>query len=276
MQKPTESLTSEAVLNGLVTLDIPHQVLCFAETGSTMEIAREQLKQQPESAFPMLILADSQTAGRGRLGRPWIAPPGSALLFSLVLRPRWMPPSDVIALVWMTGVSVCEAIAGLTPLHPRLKWPNDVLLVTDDGQTPPTPKKIAGILMEFGSTGEQVDWAIVGCGLNVSASPPEDTPLNYPATSLAEASGQPVPRLPLLQSILTRLDYWYIRLQQRQRDHLFATWRDTLATLGQQVQLHTTEGTLSGLAEEVAPSGALLVRDADGVLHTVTSGDVGG
>lgn len=269
------NLTPATILNGLVTIEIPRHVLCYPEIGSTMDAAREQVQQQPASAFPLLILAESQTAGRGRLGRPWVAPAGSALLFSVALRPHWLPVADVITLVWLTGVSVCEAIAALTPIQARLKWPNDVLLATEGGQPAPVLKKVAGILMEFSSIGEQVDWAIIGCGLNVQASPPPDVPLNYPATNLVIAAGQPVPRLPLLQAILTRMDYWYCQVQQGRRDTLFVAWRKLLATLGQRVQLQTTDGLLVGLAEDAAPSGALLVRDDAGVLHTVTSGDVG-
>jgi BirA family biotin operon repressor/biotin-[acetyl-CoA-carboxylase] ligase len=177
-----------------------------------------------------------------------------------------------MTLVWLAGVSLCEAIAAVTPLKPRLKWPNDLLLPDSTGRL----HKIAGILLESGSSSERLDWAVIGCGLNVSASPPPDPSLRYPATSLQATLGHPVPRLPLLRAILERMDDWYTRLQAGGRDDLYATWHGLLATLGQPVHIALNEGTLSGTAEDVDTSGALHVRDEEGTLHIVTNGDVSG
>jgi BirA family biotin operon repressor/biotin-[acetyl-CoA-carboxylase] ligase len=200
-----------------------------------------------------------------------VAPPGSALLFSLVLRPAWLKPEQATALIWLAGVGMCQGIAAVTRLQPRLKWPNDVLLPTDQGMA-----KVAGILLESSSRDGQMHWASIGCGLNVSTSPPPDVMPRYPATNLADQQGEPVPLLPLLQAILRRLDYWYALLQQGGYMTLFAAWRDLLVTPGQQVQIETGSGTLRGMAEGVEPSGALRVIDEAGRLHIVTNGDVSG
>jgi BirA family biotin operon repressor/biotin-[acetyl-CoA-carboxylase] ligase len=207
--------------------------------------------------------------------RPWAAAPGSALLFSLVLRPGWLAPEAAMSLVWLAAVSLCEGIALVTPLSPRLKWPNDVLLPAQS----PAPggaawHKVAGILLESGHAQQRLDWASIGCGINISEHPPADV-LRSPATNLSAALGEPLPRLPLLRAILLRMDMWYGRLQQGDHDSLFAAWQNLLVTVGQQVQIETASGDiLRGLAEGVEPSGALLVRDAAGTLHTVNSGDV--
>jgi BirA family biotin operon repressor/biotin-[acetyl-CoA-carboxylase] ligase len=136
--------------------------------------------------------------------------------------------------------------------------------------------KIAGILLESSSSSTHLDWAIIGCGLNVHASPPADMSLRYPATSLDAALGRAVPRLPLLRAILLRIDYWYRQLEAGEHHQLFATWRGLLATLGQQVEIHTDSVVLSGLAEDVDTDGSLHLRDAEGQVHIVTNGDVSG
>jgi BirA family biotin operon repressor/biotin-[acetyl-CoA-carboxylase] ligase len=134
--------------------------------------------------------------------------------------------------------------------------------------------KIAGILLESSSSQAGLTWAIIGCGLNVSDSPPPDAALRYPATNLAAALGQPVPRLPLLRAILTRMDFWYAHLRRGDHGPLFEAWRNLLHSLGQHVAINLNDGTLEGTAEAVDHSGALHVRDAAGTLHIVTNGDV--
>lgn len=260
-----DPLTPPAILRGLGTTALPRSVRCYPQVGSTMDVAREHLHDAPATVLPMLVLADEQTAGRGRMQRPWGAARGKNLLFSLAIRPSWLRPSQAPALVWMVGVAVCEGIAGDTGLRPRLKWPNDVLL---EG------KKVAGLLLESGSNEGAVTWAVCGCGLNVNAGPPPATPLRFPSTCLADVLGHPVRRLPLMRALLTRLDSWYIRLQNGEHDRLFEAWRALLATLGQEVQVETATGLVAGCAEDVEPSGALRLRDAAGASHLITTGDV--
>jgi BirA family biotin operon repressor/biotin-[acetyl-CoA-carboxylase] ligase len=293
-------LTPSTILNNLGTSILPRAVKCYAQVGSTMDVAREWLQHATAAQLPLLVLADVQTAGRGRLRRNWNAPPDSALLFSLALRPEYLPAERTQALVWMTGVALCEGIMATTGLHPRLKWPNDVMLpATHTPTSQPQPGmahllqpgaeggeqqapmiapeqwyKVAGILLELSSRGNNVDQAILGCGLNVSANPPASVTLRYAATNLSSALGRPVPRLPLLRALLTRLDHWYVRLQQGEVDQLFQTWRSALLTPGHTVQIETATGMLTGYAEDVEPSGALRLRDATGTIHTIASGDV--
>jgi BirA family biotin operon repressor/biotin-[acetyl-CoA-carboxylase] ligase len=271
-------LTPDAILHNLGTKEIPRQVICYTLVSSTMDIARGQARKWPAEIFPVLVLAEEQTAGRGRMQRPWLGSPGEALLFSLAMRNlRGLPPTKAHMLIWMAGVSVCEGIAAVTPLQPRLKWPNDVLLpLGNQSTTPGSMGKVAGILLESSSSQEQVNWAVIGCGLNVNDSPPVETQMLYPAMSLASALGQSVPRLPLLQAILQRMDFWYTCIQAGQHDALFEVWRDLLVTLGQQVRIQTDHGILAGMAETVDPSGALYVRDEAGTLHSITNGDVSG
>lgn len=273
-------LTPTAIVEQLATSMLPKHILCFDQVGSTMDIAREQLRLVSDDALPLLIVADEQTAGRGRLKRSWVAPPESAILFSLVLRPSALAPSQAAMLVWMAGVALCEGIAAATHLNPRLKWPNDVMVDLSQQHLVGTHNrasdygKIAGILLESSSTAKSVRWAIVGCGINVSASPPLGE-TRYPSTNIQTAQQAPVSRLLLLRAILQRMDYWYSILHAGNVEMLFQQWRSLLITLGNHVQVTTTEGTLQGFAEDVEPSGALCIRDAQGKIHHISSGDVG-
>jgi BirA family transcriptional regulator, biotin operon repressor / biotin---[acetyl-CoA-carboxylase] ligase len=297
-----QPLTSAAVAEALGPQALPRSIRCHASVGSTMDLARELLHQLSTDQLPALVLADEQTAGRGRQGRPWVAPPGAALLSSLALRPTWLRPEQGVALVWMLAVALCEAVEELTPLRPGLKWPNDLLVQTAKGlddvssnpaaepphdpSSPPLAAlparpaphqavwaKAAGILLEVNLSAERVEWAILGCGVNVSAAPPPgSTP--YPATSL-HAAGAPVSRLALVSALMRRVGYWHARLREGDQSALFAAWRTRLITLGQVVRINTADGPLEGVAEDVAPDGSLLVRDTTGVLRTVTTGDVG-
>lgn len=249
---------------------MPRRVYCYRQVGSTMDEARRLLADGGDEALPLLVQAEAQTSGRGRLGRPWEAPPGSALLLSLALRPSWLIPERAFSLIWMTAVALCEAVAEQTGLVPALKWPNDLLLPTPDGAL----AKGSGILLEASGDGRELAWVIIGIGINVSAAPP--APLTrYPATSLSAACGRPVSRLQLLRSLLRHLDSWHARLIAGAEQPLFEAWRSRLYTLGREVTVQRPQGLLTGYAEGVDHSGALLVRDATGELHTVTTGDVG-
>lgn len=293
MHHMTDQLDPTAIAAGLRTTTLPRTIRCYDSVPSTMDVARELLSALHDEQLPLLVIADVQTAGRGRQGRRWEAPPSTALLLSLALRPAWLRPERGVALVWMTAVALCEAVEEVAPVTAALKWPNDLLLpVTGDG--PPTTNhrpesaaerssvvsqssgygKAAGILLEVGMGAGGLDWAIIGCGVNVSAAPPPAT-TRYPATSLRAAAGEPISRLALLRALLRRLDSWHSALIRGDGGELFAAWRRRLITLGRPVRVETPGGLVEGLAEDVDRSGALLVRDTAGALQTVTAGDVG-
>ncbi len=263
------TLNSTTILHELRVTHLPRRVEWYAHVPSTMDLARQALATLSDAELPLLVGADEQTAGRGRRGRVWLAPPASALLFSLALRPYWLAPADAGVLVWLMGVALCAAIREVTGLEPRLKWPNDALL--EGG-------KVAGVLLESGTTGTRLEHVIIGCGINIAASPPTDT-VRYPATHLDAHTTAPVDRLTLLRALLLHLDAGYgdlLRDGEPGRTRLFAAWQALLVTPGTAVQVETSSGMLSGIAEEVEPDGALRLRDASGQIHRITSGDVFG
>jgi BirA family transcriptional regulator, biotin operon repressor / biotin---[acetyl-CoA-carboxylase] ligase len=271
-----DNLTPERIQHKLDSTIIGRAIAHHAQAGSTNDLARQQARAgHPEG---LVILADAQTAGRGRLGRAWAAPPGSSLLLSLLLRPTGLSPADAFSLTMLASVALCEAVEQVAPPRAALKWPNDLLLPVRTAAGPML-RKAAGILSEIELDRDRIAWVVIGIGVNVGWSPAgivDGRDLADVATSVGAAAGQPIERLPLLQALLERLDARYAALRHGDHADLFERWRDRLTTLGQPVQISLPQGALRGIAEDVERSGALRVRDERGALHTVLAGDVGG
>jgi BirA family biotin operon repressor/biotin-[acetyl-CoA-carboxylase] ligase len=217
------------------------------ETGSTNTVVVTAARAG--AAEGLVVVADHQTAGRGRLDRRWEAPPGSALLCSILLRPVDLPVSRRHLVSAAVGLAAREACAAVGAPFPDLKWPND-LLAAGSGA------KLAGILAEAVD-----DAVVVGLGCNVATAPPG-------ATGLEEVAGGPVSREELLAELLGaldgRLDHW---------DLVAAEYRTTCATVGRRVRIEMASGISEGDAVAVDDDGALVVRFPDGV-RPVHAGDV--
>jgi BirA family biotin operon repressor/biotin-[acetyl-CoA-carboxylase] ligase len=256
-----ESLSAEGIRRRLDTAFLGQSLVYLPETGSTNDEARRLAQNgAPEGT---LVLTEHQTSGRGRLERRWEAPPSSSLLMSLVFRPP-LAPHEVQRLTMVCGLAVVDAVESEAGLHVGLKWPNDVVVGS---------AKVAGILTEIGSTGNKVDYVVVGLGLNVNLDPawlPEG--LLGPATSLSRELERPVARLPLLWALLQAMETRYMALRAGHSPH--AEWAKRLVTLGQQVTIKMTGAVLEGVAEGVNADGALLVRLDNGCLETIVAGDV--
>jgi len=233
------------------------------ETGSTNSDALDWAAEgAPEGA---VVVAEYQTAGRGRWGRSWESAPGTALLFSLVLR----PPRDTIGLLTtLAGLGCAAGIEGLTGLEPGLKWPNDVIL---------RDRKVAGILVETRVSGSSVTGAVVGIGVNVSSRSEDFSPeVSGTATSIAvelEAAGRrgPPERPALLAAILQQIDQRY-RTWAPERLLEDASARSVI--LGRPVRVHGPRGdVLEGVARRLTRTGALEL-ETGGTLTIVESGEV--
>jgi BirA family biotin operon repressor/biotin-[acetyl-CoA-carboxylase] ligase len=207
-----------------------------------------------------LVVADEQTAGRGRGSRRWITPPGTALAFSLVLRPRDLPPGAIGGMSVLGALAVVEA-AGLRHIPARIKWPNDVLV---GGQ------KVAGILVEVSWTGEILEHVVLGIGVNVlSTSVPSEDQVDFPATSLESAAGEPVAREPLLVDIVRSIGRCYPKVGD---DELREMWQKHLAYLGEWVSLTDGATEISGRERGVGIDGRLLLEDESGQTFSAPPG----
>ena len=236
-------------------------------TGSTnADLLARALAGEPEG---VVLAAEEQTAGRGRMGRTWVAPPRAALTFSMLLRPT-PPPARRGWLPLLAGLAVAEAVTAVTGVPASLKWPNDVLA---------GDAKLCGILAE--SSGGAV---VVGVGLNVSTEPAELTrllagPGALPAISLRAAGATALDREPLLLAILAAVERWYQGWQNVRGDPessgLRAAYTGRSATIGRIVRAELPGGkVLSGPAVGVDPDGRLLVRVPSGAEVAVAAGDV--
>ena len=254
-----EKLSSSLVARGLGTRWLAHDIVYYERTGSTNDEARRLALAGASEGT--LVLAEEQTAGRGRLDRRWLAPAGQALLFSLIFYPQ-LPARQAFQLTMLSGLACLQAVASQTGLRPALKWPNDLLLAG---------KKLGGILTELGQRDAQL-YAIVGIGLNVNVDFATQGDLGHQATSHRQALGRPVPRLGLLQEVLRRIEAGYERL--RGGHSPYAEWAAHLDTVGRQVRVTTAEGVIVGRAAGVDPDGALRLELADGSTRRILAGDV--
>lgn len=234
----------------------PRPVNYFSSVESTQDIAFAWLRDgAPHGA---VVIADEQTAGRGRRGRGWVTPPGKAIAMSVILRPT----VDVLPQITMLGaLSAAEMLDGLGVDGVRLKWPNDVQIAG---------RKVCGVLPEAVWEGETLRGVALGMGINVRVDF-SDSPLAATATSIETALGRPVDRVEVAALLLDRLDMWAAQLGS---GSLFTAWRSRLATIGQRVTVTRQDETLHGVAEGITPDGALLLRTDDGQVRTVFAGDV--
>jgi BirA family biotin operon repressor/biotin-[acetyl-CoA-carboxylase] ligase len=218
-------------------------------TGSTNADLLARARQgAPEG---LVLVAEEQTAGRGRMGRAWVSPPGAALTFSMLLRPATVPVPRQGWLPLLTGVAVVAAVRGATGINAALKWPNDVLA---------NQSKLAGILAE--ATGDAV---VVGIGLNVSTGPdelPPPGPGGLPPTSLRVQGSRLLDRESLLTGILLAFErrYQAWRRARGKPTELRAEYKELCETLGRQVRVERPGGqVLSGEAVDVDSDGRLVV-----------------
>jgi BirA family biotin operon repressor/biotin-[acetyl-CoA-carboxylase] ligase len=253
-------LTVASIRKGLHTEFVGQHVICQDSVTSTNDVAKRLAREgAPEGT---LVIAEEQTEGRGRQGRRWIAPVGSSLLMSVLFRPSF-PPADLPQLLMASALAVAQAIEDSTGLRVQLKWPNDVLLGS---------RKTGGILIEAGLSGEAVDYAVVGIGLNVNLDLTLVPEIAAIATSLSEELGQRVPRLRVLHALLRSMEREYLLLRSGQSPH--DRWVTRLEQLGQEVEINTPWGRESGRLDRVGEDGTLFLRREDGTETPITVGDV--
>lgn len=265
-----EPLTIEAIQSALATQWLGRSCHVYDTLPSTNETLKEMVAAGNSGQPPAgtLVLANYQSAGKGRLNRHWQAPAGTSLLFSLLFRPDW-PPQQATWLTMMAALAATEAIEAETGLTASLKWPNDVLL-----GSAPNWRKVGGILLEGELAEDRLPSAILGIGLNVNLTADQLPPAAFPPTSLLIASGRPVSRLALLATLLQRLESHYEAAQQGHSPQ--PAWNARLITLGRRVTAsqHPADPPLEGMVEGTDEWGHLLLRDDDGRLHLLAAGDV--
>lgn len=247
---------------GLSTRFLGREMRYFERAPSTMDALKAWAEQgAPEGA---VVIAETQTCGRGRLNRLWVSPPGGIWL-SVLFRPV-MDPTQAANFTLLAGVSTCEAIREIAGLDAGIKWPNDIYFRN---------QKLAGILTEMKAEIDAIHYIIVGIGINVNLAPGDIPPeLRDRATSIYIETGQRVSRVRLVQLLLASLEKWYGIIKTRGAEVVHQRWRELNITLGRKVILRSPGGEVEGIAQDISAEGALLVKEAGGRVVPFYAGDV--
>ncbi|MFC1982204.1 biotin--[acetyl-CoA-carboxylase] ligase [Chloroflexota bacterium] len=249
-------LSPRAITADLGTHFVGQRTIYYPRLTSTMDVARKAARQG--AADGTVIIADEQTAGKGRLKRVWLSPKGNIAL-SVILYPG---VSHLPYLVMLASLAVARSIEAVTGLKTEIKWPNDVLI---------NRRKVCGILTESDVRGNKVSYAIIGIGINTDLKTADFTNIPAETTSLAGESGGSVLRVAVIRHLLVEIERLYLALPD---ETVYEEWRDRLVTLGKKVQVTSGNNILRGTAESVAKDGSLLLRHSDGSSTEIIAGDV--
>ena len=253
---------SELEINRITSQLAGCTVGCDVRLFETLDSTMDDAKRLAEggAAEGTVVLAEEQTAGRGRFDRSWMSVPGEDLLFSVVFRPGVVqaPYINMAA-----ALSVCSTVGHATGLDTAIKWPNDVKLAG---------RKVSGILVESMVSRSNIEYTVLGVGLNVNSNPAAVPEIAATATSMYRESGRTFDRTEILIEVLRELDrrYGLIREGRSMREE----WSSRLETLGRSVVVRWQDSTEEGTATGVDEMGNLILRKADGTRKSVVAGEV--
>lgn len=241
---------------------IGHSVHYFQEIGSTNDEAfRLGMDGAPEGT---VVVANSQSAGKGRLQRSWFSPAGSNIYTSLILRPEFKP-ADTPRITIMAGLAAARTIETYCPRKTRIKWPNDILL---DG------KKVCGILAQMQAGQDKLDFAVLGIGINVNIATEEFPPeIQNTATSIAAQTGAFHSRQDFLITLYKNLSKWYKTLKLTGFEMIREEWLKMASLIGCEIQVKFLDEIIKGKALGIDERGALVMLDSKGKAVTILAGD---
>lgn len=238
-------------------------LICLNETDSTNLQAKAMAAQG--AAEGTLVVAETQTCGRGRRGRTWFSPAGQSIYASIILRPP-LVPAQAPQITLMTAVALAQTLSQAAGLDAKIKWPNDILV---------HGKKIAGILTEISTDMDAVDYVVVGLGINVN-TPKKEMPneIRKIATSMMSHKGRPFSRVTVLCALLKNFERCYDQLIDDGFAPIMAKWRHMSDIIGQAVYVDVLDKRYTGIVAEVDDDGVLILEDAHGHRQRIFSGDV--
>lgn len=234
----------------------------FKEIDSTNNFAKKLAAEgYPEGT---VVIAERQTAGRGRRGRQWQSEPGQGIFMSLILRPV-LPVKELSRITLIIAVAIVDTLNEVG-IKSGIKWPNDVLI---------NGRKIAGILTEAVTDMDGIEYIVTGVGLNVNTLT-QDFPEEFRsiATSVQEEAGRLIPRVELLRGLLLQLENRYQQLISGGFSEILEKVRSLSIVIGRDIQIDSVNGITSGRAIDIDNNGFLMVRDAMGNIHHVMSGEI--
>jgi BirA family biotin operon repressor/biotin-[acetyl-CoA-carboxylase] ligase len=242
---------------------VGRDIQVFEQTTSTNDVIERLARDGVREG--VVVFAESQTKGRGRLGRKWISPARKGLWFSILLRPH-LRPQETTQLTVASATALRRAIVSQTNLAVEIKWPNDILI---------NGKKVAGILTEMSAELDRVRHVIPGIGIDVNQDASEFPPeLRKTATSLKIEHGESLSRAALAIEILQELDKDYDRVALGKFSEIADEWEEHCGTIGKDVTVQIGDRKIRGCAESLDDDGALILRTEHGRLQRITGGDV--
>jgi BirA family biotin operon repressor/biotin-[acetyl-CoA-carboxylase] ligase len=255
---PDKLLPAEVQFN-LNTKILGKKILHYDSIGSTMD---EAFKLGSEGASEgTVVVSETQTKGRGRLGRSWASPKGKGIYLSVILRPDFAP-NEIACLTLLCAVAVSEAIKNICGITAYIKWPNDLLV---------NYKKVAGILTELNAETDRIKFVVIGIGINVNTL---KSHLPEGSTSLYLAVHHTVARIELTQEVLRRIEKRYLELKTKGFNPTIEKWKELSFTLNKFVRVIDASGTTEGEAIGVDRDGGLLIRKNSGIVVKKMAGDV--
>jgi BirA family biotin operon repressor/biotin-[acetyl-CoA-carboxylase] ligase len=263
VDEPDALLADDLLARLGATKVVGRDIQVFEQTTSTNDVAERLARDGVREG--VVVFAESQTKGRGRLGRTWLSPTRKGLWFSVLLRPN-LRPQETTQLTVISATALRRAITTVTGLVAEIKWPNDLLM---------GGKKTAGILTELSAELDRVRHVILGIGVDVNLDGDGFSPeLRKTATSLRLETGRAISRAELAVEILRELDRDYARIGAGKFSEIADEWESACVTMGKNVLVHTGEHRFRGRAESLDDDGALLIRTEHGHLERVIGGDV--
>lgn len=261
--KAPDQLEISLIQEALRTTAFGRAIQLLDQVETTQEVARSLAEEGAPSGT--LVIAEEQIGGRGRRGRPWFSPPRKGIWMSMILKPN-CSLSFAPQLTLLTAVAVCRAIRKLTGVEAGIKWPNDLLVAG---------RKICGILIESVGEDGMIKYCIVGIGIDVNLDE-SDIPaeLTDVLTSLKMEIGKEINRSLLIASVINELEDLYELYVDKGFAPIGQLWESLSVTIGKRIKVITPQGEKSGVAAALDDSGALIMMDESGEMHTIYSGEV--
>ncbi|MCJ7839480.1 biotin--[acetyl-CoA-carboxylase] ligase [Lederbergia sp. NSJ-179] len=258
-----DGLTENEILYGLETKVLGQHIIHLETTESTQLIAhQEAAKGAPEGT---IVISEEQTRGKGRMAREWHSAKGKGIWMSLIIRPV-LPLEKAPQFTLIAAIAVARAIEDVTGLEPEIKWPNDLLL---------NGKKMTGILTELQGEADQINYLVIGIGMNVNQAKDHfPKALQNKSTSLLIETGKEIHRKTLVQRILKNFEKYYAIYIEKGFTPLKIIWEDYAISIGKTVTAQTKGESITGIAEGITDEGVLMVRDQNGKLHFIYSADL--
>ena len=263
LREVPDKLFPNEILTRLKTKWLGHSICYKDSVDSTNNVAKALANNGCEDG--LLVVAEEQGAGKGRLSRGWISPYAKGIWFSVVLKPPFLP-QEASKCTLLAAVSVVKAVNKLKGVNAAIKWPNDVLL---------NGKKLVGILTEMNAEFGHINYIVIGTGVNTNGKP-EDYPeeVRDLAVSVADVAEESFTRVDLLADILKNMEELYESVLENGFAPVLDEWRKYSCTLGQEVKVIAPDMTYYGTAVDIDDEGLLIVRKEDGTVEKVVAGDV--